>query len=45
MSLTASSGKSMLLRARFRTKDRRRCRVVEEDFHLSDKLNTLMTSS
>jgi hypothetical protein len=34
MPLTAISGKSRLLSAGFRTEARRRCRVVEEGFHL-----------
>jgi hypothetical protein len=34
MLLTAISGKSRLLRARFHTEFRRRCRVVDKGFHL-----------
>jgi hypothetical protein len=45
MPLMASSGKSRLLRAGLRTKNRHKCRVVKEGFHLLGEVNTLMTPS
>jgi hypothetical protein len=45
MSMTAVSRKSRLLSAEFRTGVHRRCRVVEEDFHLYGEVNVLMISS